>query len=203
MLDQTLRQYKDQILVPVATHVRTGIHPTTVTVIAFGVGIAAGIAVLLGAYWVALGLWAVNRILDGLDGTIARHTGKVSDLGGYIDVLLDHAIYAFIVIMLAISQGTTAGYLALAFLLGSYYVNGASWMFLSSLLEKRNQGAKATGEQTTITMPTGLVEGTETVVFYVLFLAVPVAMVPLFLLFGSLIVITIVQRLLWALKHVR
>lgn len=46
-------------------------------------------------------------------------------------------------------------------------------MYLSALLEKRGAGARASGEPTSVTMPRGLVGGTETVLFYSAFLLFP------------------------------
>jgi hypothetical protein len=58
-------------------------------------------------------------------------------------------------------------------LLGSFFVNAASWMYLSAVLERRGAGAAARGERTTVTMPPGLIAGAETVVLYTLFLVFP------------------------------
>ena len=86
-------------------------------------------------------------------------------------------------------------------LIGSFYVNAASWMYLSALLERRGAGARARGELTSVTMPEGLVGGTETIVFYTLFFLWPKHLVVLFLLMTALVVVTVVQRLLWAMQH--
>jgi hypothetical protein len=80
-------------------------------------------------------------------------------------------------------------------------VNAASWMYLAAILERRGAGAAARGELTTITMPRGLVGGTETVVFYALFLALPRTLVPLFILMTALVLVTVMQRLVWAVRR--
>lgn len=203
MLDQNLRTYKEQILLPAAEQIGTVLHPTTITLIGFGVGIGAGFATWAGNIPLALTLWALNRVLDGLDGTVARLSNRQSDLGGYIDILVDMAIYALLVVMLALNINTTSGYLALAFLLSTYYINAASWMYLSALLEKRALGTKSSGELTTITMPSGIVEGTETIIAYTLFLLFPAWIVPLYLIFGGLILLTVGQRIVWAVRNLQ
>ena len=86
-------------------------------------------------------------------------------------------------------------------MLASFYVNAASYLFLSAVLERRNHGAAARGELTTVTMPGGLVEGAETVVFYSLFFIFPAQLAPLFGLMAALVGVTIVQRVMWAVKH--
>lgn len=201
MLDPQLRQVKEQMLVPVARQFSTAIHPTTLSLIGGAVGLAAGLAAWQNAYWLALLLWLLNRLIDGLDGTVARLHNKQSDLGGYLDTLIDHVIYAFIPAMVVLGQPDEPGFIALVFLLGTFYVNAASWMFLAGILEQRRQGAKVRGDLTTLTMPTGLIEGTETVVFYTLLFLLPGWIVPLFLLMGALLVVTIVQRLVWAARY--
>jgi phosphatidylglycerophosphate synthase len=200
MVDKALREPKESLLAPLVQGPLRQIHPTAVTLLAAGVGIAAAIAAWQGAYWPAIGLWALNRVLDGLDGTLARITNQQSDLGAYLDILLDHLIYALVPFGLALAAGTPAAFIALAVLLTSFYINGAAWMYMAAILEKRNAGAAARGELTSITMPSALIEGTETVVFYSLFLLFPAALVPLFWLMAALVFVTIGQRVIWAVR---
>lgn len=201
MIDKALREPKESVLTPLVRGPIRQIHPTAVTIAAAVVGVAAAVVAWQGAYLAALGLWAVNRILDGLDGTLARSTGQQSDLGAYLDIVLDHVVYVAVPLGLALAAGTPAAFLALALLLASFYINGASWMYLAALLEKRNAGAAAHGELTTVTMPGGLVEGAETVVLYTLFLLFPGALVPLFGLMSVLVLFTAGQRVAWAVRH--
>ncbi len=201
MIDKALREPKESLLTPLIRGPIRRIHPTAVTVLAAVVGVAAAGAAWQSAYLLALGLWVVNRVFDGLDGTLARITNQQSDLGAYLDIVLDHVVYVVVPFGLALAAGTSVAYLALAALLASFYINAASWMYLSALLEKRNAGAVARGELTTVTMPSGLVEGTETVVFYTMFLIVPSALVPLFGLMAALVVFTAGQRVTWAIRH--
>lgn len=56
---------------------------------------------------------------------------------------------------------------------------------------------------TSVTMQPALIEGTETVVFYSLFLLFPNHMALLFAVFGGGVVITIVQRLVWAAANLK
>lgn len=198
MIDKTLRGPKEIMLAPVAERFFKRVHPITVTLLAFGVGVAASIAAWQQAYGVSVALWIANRVLDGLDGTVARVHGKQSAFGGYLDILLDTAIYALIPAAIVLSAPSQAGWLSLLLLLISFYINGASWMYLAALLEQRNMGARTRGEFTSITMPSGLIEGAETVLFFTLFLVFPTAHVTLFVVMGVLVYATIAQRLIWA-----
>lgn len=101
--------------------------------------LAAG---LLARQWYAWGFlgWFLNRLFDGLDGSLAREQDAASDFGGYLDIVLDFAVYAAIPLGLALGQPAAANFVALALLLASFYVNAASWIYLAALLEKRQQG---------------------------------------------------------------
>ncbi|RRR73041.1 MAG: CDP-alcohol phosphatidyltransferase family protein [Candidatus Viridilinea halotolerans] len=203
MIDKALRVPKETLLGQMVRGPLRRLHPNAVTLAAAVIGVAAAGAAWQGAYLPALGLWMLNRVLDGLDGTLARTTGQQSDLGAYLDIVLDHVVYVAVPLGLVLAMGTPAAYLALILLLASFYINAASWMYLAALLEKRNAGAAAHGELTTVTMPTGLLEGAETIVFYTLFLLLPGALVPLFGLMAGLVLITVGQRMVWAVRNLQ
>jgi phosphatidylglycerophosphate synthase len=189
---------------PAATVVGRRIPPMVVTVAAFVFGLGAAVAAARGANGTGLALWLANRVLDGFDGTLARAQGAQSDIGGYVDIVLDFVIYAAVPLGLVLGaappERATLAVSALV-MLASFYVNAASWMYLAAILERRGAGAAARGELTTITMPRGLVGGTETVVFYALFLALPRTLVPLFILMTALVLVTVMQRLVWAVRR--
>jgi phosphatidylglycerophosphate synthase len=198
MFDSSLRQVKDQLATPIA--MRLGkVSPVTVTWIAFVVGLGSALLVARGNYLWAVLFWSANRALDGLDGLLARLHDQQSDFGGYLDTVLDHVIYATVPIGLVMSAPSDERYLALAFMLTSYYVNGASWMYLAGIIEKRRVHDDDT--QTTILMPPGLIGGAETILAYYIFLFFPSRMAILFVIFGSLVFLTIIQRLIWARRN--
>lgn len=200
MVDRLLRIPKEQALTPIALRLLRRIRPTSITLLAFGVGSAAAAAIWRQQYMLGLILWLLNRLLDGLDGTLARITNQQTDFGGYLDILLDTVMYATIPTALAFSVDTPHAFQVLILLLISFYVNGASWMYVAALLEKRRAGAAASGELTTVTMPSGLMEGTETIVFFVLFIVFPSAIIPLFILMALLTFATVGQRLIWGAR---
>ncbi|MCK7481082.1 MAG: hypothetical protein M0C28_30680 [Candidatus Moduliflexus flocculans] len=61
-----------------------------------------------------------------MDGLLARVHQKQSDFGGYLDILMDFAIYSALPIGIVLSAPSPDRYLALAFMLAAFYVNGAS-----------------------------------------------------------------------------
>ncbi len=199
MLDRTLRLPKEKLLLPAAK--KLNLSPSLITLVGLGFGLLAAFAAANAWYLGALCFWLTNRILDGLDGEIARIHHRQSDLGAYFDIMADLLIYALMPITLVLGRQESSLGLALAALLSSFYINAGSWMYLSSVLEKRGRGATFQAEKTGVTMPTGLIEGSETVIFYTLFLLLPQQLELLFWFMSLLIAITIIQRLYWASKH--
>ena len=53
---------------------------------------------------------------------------------------------------------------------GTFFVNSASLFMLSSILANTNLKKDASIEVTTVDMPSGLIEGTETIIFFYLFI---------------------------------
>jgi phosphatidylglycerophosphate synthase len=197
MFDEPLRRFKDRIGRPLA-NLLSGISPTAISMLALVVGLLASFAAYENQYVAALGLWILNRILDGLDGLVARLHNKQSDFGGYVDILTDFVTYAALPIGLVAGSPSSERYLALTFMLASFYVNTASWMYLAAILEKR--AAHDPNTQTTIVMPKGLVGGFESIIAYSIFILFPAYTTVLFSIFSALVFITTFQRLIWA-KH--
>lgn len=198
MFDVLLRAVKDWLLAPVARAIGTRVHPNVVTIAAWLVGLLAAIAAGRGNFLIGLGLWIANRLLDGFDGTLSRVAGTQTDFGGYLDIVLDFSVYAMMVVGLIVGSPTWQTAVLGAVLIGTFYVKAASWMYLAAILERRDLGASAKGERTTVTMPPGLITGAETFVFYVLFLLFPTHLPLLFTLMSIGVVATIVQRIVWA-----
>lgn len=199
MMDNVLRQIKDEVYFPLAREVGKNVHPITITLVGGGIGLLAALAGWQGYYLLGLGLWLVNRLLDGLDGAMARATGQQSDLGGYVDTLVDFAMYTIIPIGLAVRYPTPDMVLALAFLLGTFYVNAAAFLYLSAVLEKRQTRRGLTS----VSMPRGLVEGTEAIIFFCLFFLFPQALCFLFLVLGTCVIFTTFQHITWATRNLK
>lgn len=201
MLDDRMRVYKDQILGPLAA-LFGRVSPNVITLAAMLVGLAAAGFAAQRLFVLALILWLASRILDGMDGIVARSHGRQSDFGGYLDILADFVVYAALPIGLFLGAGPTLALaVSLALMLASFYVNGASWMYLAAILEKRNQGASARGEPTTVTMPSAVIGGTETILFYSACLIWPAALGWLFPLMAALVAIGVLQRVVWAYRN--
>jgi len=75
--------------------VRLGIGADAVTWAGFVIGVVAAACISQQAFAVGLVLLLVSRLLDGLDGAVARLT-QPTDRGAFLDITLDFLFYASI-----------------------------------------------------------------------------------------------------------
>ncbi|MEZ4865273.1 MAG: CDP-alcohol phosphatidyltransferase family protein [Caldilineaceae bacterium] len=201
MQDAFLRRQKDRLLTPMAGSMFATIHPNVVSLVAMGIGLGSAVAILLQLYWVGLGLWLLNRIIDGFDGVIARVHQKQSDFGGYLDLFLDFIIYLAVPLAFVAAMPTVANLWAGLALIASYVLNTISWTTLAALLEKRQR--QTVNRLTSMEMPTGLVEGAETIFLYTLFYLLPNQIALLFTIMAVLVLYTASQRIGWAYRNLQ
>jgi len=183
-----------------------GVQPPTLTAAGWLVGVGACVAVARQAWVVGLVLWLLNRLLDGLDGPVARHRGA-TDLGGFLDIVADFSVYGGFVVGVAVAVPDAR--LGCVALLTAYYVSGTAFLALSSLVERRGgDGADPagghSGDGRSLRFVGGLAEGTETVAVYALICLVPGWAVGLVWVFTVAVAVTAVQRVVMGvhlLKH--
>jgi len=201
MLDLRLRPLKERLLEPAAARLARHVSANALTGTALVVTFGAAALAAAGQPIAAVAAWLTGRLLDGLDGPVARHRGAASDFGGYLDMVADTIGYAAVPIGVAVGIDGRSAWIAVSVLLGAFFINAISWSYLSAVLEKKGAGASATGEMTTITMPPALVEGTETIVLFSLFIAFPQWSTWLFAVMSALVAVNVVQRVAWARRH--
>jgi phosphatidylglycerophosphate synthase len=149
---------------------KAGLSADVVTMLGLAAGLAAAFMIVLRLDLLALTLFIANRLLDGLDGAIARASAK-TDRGGFIDIVFDFAVYGAVPLAFALREpGVFA--LPAAVLLMSFYVNGASFLAFAAVAAKRgiesaDQGVKS------IYFSAGLMEGTETILFFIAMMLAP------------------------------
>lgn len=197
MLDGVMRRVVDPALNALGQGLAArGIGADAVSLAGLAVGLAAALAIALSApVWLALALLLASRLADGLDGAVARARGK-TDFGGYLDILCDFTFYAAIPLAFVLRDPAANG-VAGAFLLASFYVNGASFLGYAVLAEKKGMETRSRGEKS-LYYTAGLLEGTETIAFFALVTLWPAAFAPAAWLFGALCFVTALSRLLLA-----
>jgi phosphatidylglycerophosphate synthase len=201
MLDATLRPLIDPALNRAGRWLAArGVTADCVTLAGLACGLAmAGMLALGAGAWALLPL-ALSRVADGLDGAVARATAK-TDFGGYLDITADFAFYGAVPLAFVLRDPGLNG-AAGAFLLAAFYVNGASFLGFAVLAEKRGLTTRAQGEKS-LYFSAGLLEGTETILFFALLCLLPQHFAPLALAFGAGCLVTATARVLLARRLFR
>lgn len=169
---------------------RAKVSANQITVLGVVAGLAAAYAIVTGAYTLALVLMGLSRLLDGLDGAVARATTP-TDLGGYFDIVGDFVFYVSIPIAFAMADSRNA--LAAAVLIASFTLTGISFLAYAVIAAKRNLQTQAHGKKSFF-YSTGLAEGTETIITFAAMCLLPGYFVPIALTYAVLCLITVIQR---------
>ncbi len=155
---------------------RSWVSPDRVTVAGLLLGLASAGAAALALWPVALVLWLVSRVADGLDGPLARRrvgaSSSPSVAGGFLDIVCDFTVYGATVVGVAIGVGVDTGASPWPFLavLGAYYVNGTAFLAFSSLAER---AGRRLDDGRSLSFIGGLAEGTETIAVHGLWMLLP------------------------------
>ena len=199
MLDGWARRRIDPALDRVAGALHTaGVSANAITLSAFAIGIAAAVAIALGALWTGLILILASRLGDGLDGAIAKRAGR-TDLGGYLDIVLDFAFYGMIPLAFVILDPAANG-IPGALLIAVFYANGASFLAYAAIAEKRGLAGHARGPKS-LFFTTGLAEATETIAVFVAFCLFPAWFAILAYAFAALTAYTALSRVVLAWRQ--
>jgi phosphatidylglycerophosphate synthase len=164
MLDRLMRRVIDPPLDRMgSTLARIGVSADAMTFAGLAAGLAAAAATAFGADFWALALLAASRLLDGLDGAVARASRR-TDRGGFIDIVFDFVFYGAVPLAFALRNPAIHAVPA-AVLLFSFYVNGASFLAFAAIAAKRGLESRIHGVKA-IYFSVGLAEGTETILVF-------------------------------------
>ena len=170
-----------------------GIGADALTLAGFALGLAAALAIALQHPLPGLALLLASRLLDGLDGSVARLT-QPTDRGAFLDIVLDMLFYASIPLAFAVAD-PAANALAAAVLLVAFIGTSASFLAFAVMAQRRglhstaypNKGLHYLG---------GLTEGTETLLCFVLMCLWPARFAWFAGVFAALCGLTLGARLL-------
>lgn len=189
MFDARLRKLIDPPLNRIASLVvRSGVGANAITLAGAALVIPLFYALLAQNWLLALALLLANRVLDGLDGAVARLRGPTA-WGGYLDSLCDYLFY--IAVPLGFAFAAPANELSALILTASFILTVVSFLALAAIMAGRDlgHGVKA------FTYSSGLMEGGETIAFFVAMCLFPALFPQLALLFAALCGVTVLQRL--------
>lgn len=179
MFDTAVRRRLDTPLARLAAGIdRPWVTPDRLTLAGLGLGLGSAVLAATGWWWWALAAWLSSRLLDGLDGPLARRRapdGEGSPAGGFLDITADFVVYGSTVVGVALgtwqsgSDGLSA-WLPFAAVLLAYYVNGTAFLAFSSIAERTG---RRIDDGRSLSFLGGLAEGTETIVVHSLWLLLP------------------------------
>ncbi len=210
MIDGPVRRLLDRPLTRIAQAIDVRwITPDRLTIAGLVLGLASAGAAAAQLWPVAAVLWLLSRVIDGLDGSLARLRRRgaaasvtASEAGGYLDIVCDFAVYGATVVGVAI--GVTAQYDApwwpfLAVLL-AYYVNGAAFLAFSSIAERTG---RTVDDGRSLSFLGRLAEGTETIVVHVVWMLLPMFAWPLAAIWAGFVGVSAVQRMVVGYRALR
>lgn len=167
-----------------------GVTANLLTFIGLAIGLSGAVAIAFGHFALGLGLIVSNRVLDGLDGAVARANGPTS-LGGYFDIVADFAFY--VSIPLAFGVLDPANTLAALVLVASFVLTGVSFLAFAVTAAERSISSEAHGKKSFF-YSTGLAEGAETIAVFVAMCLLPGYFAYLAYGYAALCTLTVVQR---------
>ncbi len=112
------------------------VRPSQVTVIAFLLGLVAGIFAAIGSYWAMLVgafLYQCSTTCDNIDGEIARLTWRGSYLGQWLDTLSDDTTNLFFMTGMAVGLSRMKLGLGFPFENPNYWMLGLAGVFMISV----------------------------------------------------------------------
>ena len=198
MIDREINRYISGHLNRIANVLyERDVDPNRVTLFGLSLAFLCFIALSYGLFYLGLILILVNRFLDGLDGSLAR-LGTPRKFGAFFDITSDFAFYALIPLGFAVSSPYENA-LPTAFLLAAFYLNGSSFLAEAIIIEKYN--IKIDQADKGFFYSFGLIEGFETICFFLFICLFPNAFANAAYIFFTLTQLTHVIRVFKSFKR--
>lgn len=170
--------------------VRLKIKPNGITIAAFAIGLVSAIFIGFNKPIVALILLWISGLLDALDGSVARLTGKSTPQGAYMDLIFDRMVEAFIILGFAILA--PMNYLAYILFYISVIFNFTTFIVAGALFENASEKS--------MHYDTGIVERTETFIVFSLMLMFKNHINIILMVFNAIIFLTGIIRFYKVIK---
>lgn len=198
MLDSYIRPLIDPPLNVIARALlKTGITANMLTAIGFSLSLCAFAALAFQAYAIAILFIVLSRLMDGLDGPVARQS-QATDLGGYLDIVSDFIFYSGTVFFFAVGRPETA--LAAAFLIFSFMGTASSFLAYAIVAAKRGINHERQGKKSFF-YAAGIAEGTESIFVLILICLAPSYFSWIACIFGGLCWMTTAGRARLAIRN--
>ncbi len=171
----------------------SNLHPNHITILALICGIVSAIFIAYDMMLVALSLLWVSGLLDVLDGTVARLTGKSSKLGAYLDMIFDRMVEAAVILGFYFLMPQHA-LVYLLFFIGVIF-NFTTFMLAGNLFNNTSNKS--------MHYDVGILERTETFLMFTLLMLLPSFTFYILILFNSLLFLTGIIRMYRIIKFER
>lgn len=163
-----------------------------VTMAGFAIGMCALPLLALNQPIFALFCIFLNRLLDGLDGTLARLTTP-TDKGGFLDIVLDFLFYSSIPLGFAL-MNVEDNALAAAVLIYAFVGTGCSFLAFAIIAAKKDMDSTDYPDKSFYYLG-GLTEASETILVFTLMCLFPTWFTTLAYTFALLCFITTFLRI--------
>ncbi len=197
MFDSRLRPIIDPPLNKLAAALHAGgVRANMVTGIGFGFAVLSFVCLIFQSYNAAIVLIVLSRLMDGLDGPLARQS-QATDIGGYFDIVADFIFYSGVVFFFALGRPDHA--LAAAFLIFSFMGTGTSFLAYAIIAAKRGVVSEHQGKKSFYYL-SGITEGAETIATLVLICLLPDWFSQIAIFYGILCWLTTLGRVRAAME---
>ena len=197
MIDAHLNKILKPVLEAVAKKLLNfNINPNSISFIGFFFGVCSFFSIVNTMFFLAFIFLCLNRILDGLDGALARLT-KETDIGAFYDIVLDFLFYCLFplsFIFLDIENSYS-----ICFLLFSFVATQTTFLASAWIVEK-NKLSISNGQKKSFYYAGGITEGFETIVCFMMMLFFYDFINYIAYIFGILCWITFITRVLFIRK---
>ena len=198
MLDRTILDKTRTLLSNLAKQLlKRNITANQVTVAGFIVGMTAVPFIIFDYTLLALACIILNRLLDGIDGTLAR-LSTPTDRGGFLDIVLDFIFYSAIPLAFAIANPEDNA-LAAAVLIYAFIGTGCSFLAFAAIAAKRDLVSTQFPDKSFYYLG-GLTEATETIILFGIMCLFPIYFSLLAYGFATLCLITTILRIRFGLE---
>ena len=154
------------------------------------------LTIILNFFKLSIFFLVLNRIFDGIDGSLARLI-KPTPFGSFIDIVFDFLIYAGFVLSFGLSNPDKL--LISALLLFSFIGTGTTFLAKAAIQHQVDQSKFSSDQENEINKSfhyaSGLIEGTETILFMIVCLIFPSYFNLIGFIFFILCLLTIVSRI--------
>jgi len=174
--------------------VHAGVGADALSFTGFALGMAAALSIAFQHFLAGLVLLLLSRLMDGLDGAVARLTTP-TDRGGFLDITLDFVFYAAIPLAFAVADPVHNA-LPAAVLLASFMGTASSFLAFAIVAAKRGLTSTELPDKSFYFLG-GLTEATETIAAFVAMCLWPQWFAPIAYGFAALCTITTALRIGW------